>query len=307
MQTLNARSSSFLLLALLVVAAGCGGDDTAASESGDPYADTMAAMHADDRPVASGVSTEMEMEVDTQWVRLGMVGGDSVRAYLAHPASTSAEGTAADTTAAWPGLVVVHEWWGLNQNIRQMTQRLASLGYRALAVDLYGGEVADQPEGARTLMQEARQDEAQIQEVIGEAIAYLEEGGDTQVGVLGWCFGGSVAMQAVRAHPDVLDAAVIYYGQPIVDEEMLASANVPIIGHFGADDQSIPVDSVRAFQEALQGTDLASEVHIYEDAGHAFANPSGQNYVEGAAERAWERTQSFLATHLRNAPDDQMN
>lgn len=209
---------------------------------------------------------------------------DNVSGYLARPADGR----------DYPGVVMIHEWWGLNDNIKDMAKQLASDGYIVLAVDLYEGEVAQTSEEARSLVQAF--DANSGLENMNLAVQYLKDNGATSVGSLGWCFGGGQSLQLALAED--LDAAVIYYGSLVTDEEELLGIDEPILGIFGAQDSSIPVSQVREFNESLSSLGVERQIHIYEDAGHAFANPSGDRYVKGAAEDAWQKTISFLAENL---------
>lgn len=201
-----------------------------------------------------------------------------------------------------PGLIVVHEWWGLNDGVRAMADRLAAEGHIVLAVDLFGGKTAEYPPQARELMLGALQKPELAEENLRQAYEFVRNvGGAPRIGSLGWCFGGAWALNTALLFPDDLDAAVIYYGQVPGDEERLAPLNVPILGLFAENDRGIPVESVRSFEEALQNLGKDYEIEIYPGVGHAFANPSGTNYNAEAAALAWERTIEFLREHLATA------
>jgi carboxymethylenebutenolidase len=196
-------------------------------------------------------------------------------------------------------VILIHEWWGLNDNIETMARRFAEQGYVALAVDLYGGEVADDPERARELTQSV--EEGPALDNLRQARRYLaEEQRSPRVGVVGWCFGGAWSLQTALAEPDQLDAAVVYYGRLVTERDRLSELDTPLLGIFGGEDSSIPVDDVRRFESTLEELGKDAEIHLYEGAGHAFANPSGERYVPEAAEDAWEKTLVFLAEHLKS-------
>lgn len=287
--TSRATTAAPLVLSLILLAAACGGeagDDTAAA---DTFEARMAEEHAGDRPVASGAAQESPARaVDTDTVHYATVEGRRVTGYLAEPAS------AADSL---PGLVVIHEWWGLNDNIRSMTRRLAGEGYRALAVDLYGGAVASTSDSARTLTSRVVGGEARAN--LRQAHEWLTERESPRVASIGWCFGGGWSLQTALELPSALDAAVVYYGRLVTEPERLAALEMPLQGHFGADDGSIPVEQVRRFEAVLDSLGTPAEMYVYEGAGHAFANPSGTRYAPGAARQAWRRTVRFLGEHLR--------
>jgi len=276
------------VIASALALAACG------QPSGDEeYAESMAEEHQDDAPVSNeGSETAPATEVVSEDVSYATVEGTTVTGYLSRPAG--AEGPV-------PGLIVIHEWWGLNDNIRAMTDRLAGEGYIALAVDLYGGQMAADPDGAQSLMQAAMQNVPAAEENLRQAVTYLkEEAGATRVGTIGWCFGGGWSLNTALLLPDQVEATVIYYGRVTDDRAGLATLQMPILGLFGGEDQGIPVDSVKVFEEALDSLGKNAEIHIYEGADHAFANPSGMNYQPDAAADAWQKTVAFLAEHLKS-------
>jgi carboxymethylenebutenolidase len=197
-----------------------------------------------------------------------------------------------------PGVIVIHEWWGLNDNVETMARMLAHQGYAALAVDLYGGESAETPENARALMQRTMDDPEPAKENLRQAHAYLTgELGAPATGVIGWCFGGGWSLQTALMIPE-LDAAVMYYGRVVTDPEELRALDTPLLGIFGAEDEGIPVDQVREMEAALGELGKDATIHVYEGAGHAFANPSGTRYQPEAAKDAWEKTVAFFDQHL---------
>jgi carboxymethylenebutenolidase len=197
-----------------------------------------------------------------------------------------------------PAIIVIHEWWGLNDNVRAMADRLAGEGFMVLAVDLYGGETAESPAGARALMLEVVEDPNPANENIRAAYEFLTIAGAPRIGSLGWCFGGGWSLNTAQLFPDELDAAVIYYGQVTDDDEKLRPISAPILGLFGAEDTGIKVESVESFRASLERLRKDHEVHIYPGVGHAFANPTGTNYNAEAATDAWARTLEFLGRHL---------
>jgi carboxymethylenebutenolidase len=274
-----------VLLAATLVACGQKSDDA-------DYASRMAQEHARDQPQASPATQgQVAAPIKSQSVAYATVNGREVTGYLAYPAS--AEG-------GLPAVLVFHEWWGLNDNIKAMADQLAGQGYVALAADLYGGQVATDPAAARSLMETALKDRDALGQNLRQAHAYLKEQVKaTRVGTIGWCFGGSISLNTALAVPDGIDATVIYYGHVGGDAEKLAPLKAPVLGLFGAADDGIPVENVRAFEQALKGQGKSVEIHIYDGAAHAFANPSGTNYKADAAADAWERSLAFLAEHLK--------
>ena len=235
----------------------------------------FAALHElkeEEAPPAKGITVE--------------VGG--MNAYLSLPEGT--EGSA-------PGVVLVHEWWGLNSHIRYWADRLATQGYAALAVDLYDGTVATEPDQAMAAMKAV--DEAAALEKLKAAHAFLVSDERVQAprtGVIGWCFGGGWSLRLAVAEPE-LDAAVMYYGRLIEDDAELQKLNAPLLGVFGSQDKGIPVDAVKAFETKLKGLGKNASIQIY-DAGHAFANPSSGRYAAVPAEQAWEEVAGFFKRNL---------
>jgi carboxymethylenebutenolidase len=203
-----------------------------------------------------------------------------------------------DAAGPLPAVIVIHEWWGLNQHIKYWADRLAADGYAALAVDLYAGEVAETPEDAMKLMKGV--DEARGLEIIKAAHAHLasdERIKASKRGVIGWCFGGGWSLQTA-INVTELDAAIIYYGRLVEDEKQLSTIEAPLMGVFGNQDQGIPVEAVDGFEAAVKKAGKDIEVHRY-DANHAFANPSSARYDHESATQAWEKTQAFFAEHLK--------
>jgi carboxymethylenebutenolidase len=210
--------------------------------------------------------------------------GGQAEGYLAQPRTGEPEA----------GVVMVHEWWGLNANIKEMADILASHGYLVLAVDLFGGNVAETPAQALQQVQALNQTEATAD--LRAAAAHLRTLGAQRVASLGWCFGGGQSLQlAVSGEP--LAATVVYYGNPVTDEALLARIDWPVLGIFGEADTSIPVPRVRAFQSALANASVENQVYIYPDVGHAFANPSGAAWAPNETKDAWARTLDFLGRH----------
>jgi len=192
---------------------------------------------------------------------------------------------------------LIHEWWGLNDNIKSMARGLASHGYTVLAVDLYGGQVATTPDGARKLLLSFNQ-ETGISN-INSAVKVLKENyGAQKVATIGWCFGGSQSLNYALSG-NKLDATVIYYGSPVSDATKLSVIKWPVLAFYGDKDQNFPVDSIKQFQSALDGLGIKNEFHIYPGLGHAFANPSGATYAPKETQDAWDRTLSFLDTNLK--------
>lgn len=285
---LPATAVAVLLAAATWALPACAGDPEEPS-----YADRMAAEHAGDEPVPGAADDAEEApagEVHTERVVYATIGGQEVTGYLARPAGSA---------AGHPGVIVIHEWWGLNDNVETMARMLAQEGYAALAVDLYGGGNAEDPEAARALMQKVMDDPAPAKDNLRQAHAYLTgELGAPRTGVIGWCFGGGWSLQTALMVPE-LDAAVMYYGRVVTDPEELKALQAPLLGLFGAEDTGIPVDGVREMEAALGELGKDATIVVYPGAGHAFANPSGNRYQAEAAKDAWGKTVAFFGEHLK--------
>ena len=258
------------------------GRDNVEAMSREHAADTAEPSPAADIRPAQAVVSEPRMPY-------AEVGDQNVYGYFSAPS---------DVLEPLPALIVIHEWWGLNDNVRAMADRLAGEGYMVLAVDLYNGKTATSPGEARVMMLEVVEDPERARENIRGAYEFLVTAGAPKIGSLGWCFGGGWSLNTAQLFPDELAASVIYYGQVTDDEDKLRPINAPILGLFGAEDTGISVDSVEAFRAALQRLRKEHEIHIYPGAGHAFANPTGTNYNADAATDAWNKTIEFLNRHL---------
>jgi len=229
-------------------------------------------------PVAKVVSTE---------VVYGQSGDQVYRGYLSRP----------DASKATSGLIVIHEWWGLNEDIHAMTEQLAALGYTALAVDLYDGKSATQVRAAYELSTNLSSNEERGLENLQQAYNYLEtEMKASKIGVIGWCLGGKWSLKTALMLPKEIDATVIYYGSLTDDKDKLATLDMPIIGFVGTKDR-LHKEFV-AFDANMKELGKDASIHIYEGAKHAFANASGIVYEPVAAEDSWEKTVSFLKAHL---------
>jgi carboxymethylenebutenolidase len=206
-----------------------------------------------------------------------------------------------DGKGPFPALVVIQEWWGLNDWVKDQARALAKEGYAALAVDLYRGKVTADKDMAHQYMM-GMPDERAMADLSG-AFAYLASHASVRkdrIGSIGWCMGGKYSMKLAVAEPR-LAAAVIYYGAPPTKASDIAAIQAPILGSFGGDDQGPHPDQVKAFEAALKAAGKKADIKIYPGAGHAFANvdnPWG-GYREAAAKDAWSRALSFLASNLK--------
>ena len=201
-----------------------------------------------------------------------------------------------------PAVIMIHEWWGLNEHIKNQADLLAKEGYVVLAVDLYQGEVATTSDRSRELSSSVRNNPASAIDNLQSAVNYvksLEMVDGNRIASLGWCFGGDWSLQlALNSAENPLAATGIYYGRPVTHLASLSSISWPILGIFGDQDQAIPVESVKQFASALNASGITNEIYLYEGVGHAFANPSGDNYAPKETADAWQKTIGFLKTYL---------
>lgn len=197
-------------------------------------------------------------------------------------------------------IVVIHEWWGLNDWVKEQAANLAEQGYAALAVELYRGRVAASRDEAHELSRGLPPDRALRD--LRAAVAYLAGRKDVdakRIGAIGWCMGGGKVAQLIQAEPQVR-AAVINYGSVPADPESIAPIQAEVLGIFGAKDRGIPVESVQRFEAELQKQGKKAEFVVYPEAGHAFQNPNNKNgYRAGDAADAWKRIVAFFARALR--------
>jgi len=280
-------------LALFVAACDSGTPDSQVGdkEAGRANVDAMTREHANDTPEPSpAAQIAPRRSVVSERLPYAEVNNELVYGHFVFPS---------DMVEPLPAIIVIHEWWGLNDNIRAMADRLAGEGYIVLAVDLFGGETATSTEKARLQMLRVVENPNRAAENIRQAVEFVNTtAGAPRIGSLGWCFGGGWSLNSAVLFPDQIDASVIYYGQVTDDEDRLHSIDSPILGLFGAEDKGITVESVQRFEGALERLRKSYEIHIYPGADHAFANPTGNAYNAEAAEDAWRRTLEFLNLHL---------
>jgi carboxymethylenebutenolidase len=217
-------------------------------------------------------------------------GDETASGYLALP----------DSAGRHPALIVIHEWWGLNDWVKEQARKFAEQGYVALAPDLYHGQVAADPSQAHELSRGMPQDRA-VRD-LKAAFAYLATRNDVdqaKIGSVGWCMGGGLSLQ-LAIHEPRLAACVVNYGAMPTDPADIGKIRAPVLGNFGAEDRGIPPDAVRAFEAALKAAGKSADMKIYDGAGHAFENPNNQaGYRAEAAADAWKRMVDFFNRTLR--------
>jgi carboxymethylenebutenolidase len=203
----------------------------------------------------------------------------------------------------FPAVVVIHEWWGLDEWVKDQARALAREGYVALAVDLYRGKATDKQEEAHQYMSGMPEDRAMRD--LQAALAFLKSRKDVRgnrVGAIGWCMGGKYALKLATEAPE-LAAAAAYYGAPPTDAAAIARIKAPVLGNFGAEDTGPSPEQVKAFEAAMKKAGKSVDVKLDPGAGHAFANVNNpwKGYREEAAKDAWSRVVAFFARHLKRA------
>ena len=225
---------------------------------------------------------------------------DNASGYLVSPLTDNSNNA---TSQLHPAVLMIHEWWGLNENIKDMANELAEQGYVVLAADMYSGQVATTPEQAMQFAGAVRENPSEAISNLQAAVRYLgslESVNASRIASLGWCFGGGQSLQLSlnTEAENPLATTVIYYGNLVMDEEELTKIQWPVLGIFGDQDESIPVEDVDRFGQALNSTGVPNEIYIYEGVGHAFANPSGDNYAPEQTGDTWQKTLAFLKRNL---------
>jgi carboxymethylenebutenolidase len=218
--------------------------------------------------------------------------GQTLKGYLAEPS---------DKKNA-PGIVVIQEWWGLDTEVKDVADRFAKAGYRALVPDLYRGKLALEAHEAEHLMGDLNFGEAAGQDIRG-AVQYLKATGSAKVAVTGFCMGGGLTVLAACNVPE-LDGSIVWYGNPPLEYVNAANITKPMLGHWALQDEFFPISGVDQLEERLKQAGVSYEFHRY-DAKHAFANPQSEirgmkplEYNAVAAQLAWERTILFLQKYI---------
>ncbi len=200
----------------------------------------------------------------------------------------------------FPALIVIHEWWGLNDWVKEQASKLAGQGYVTLAVDLYRGKVASSPDEAHQLMRGVPEDRSKRD--LAAAFKFLSSQPNvkkSRIGAIGWCMGGGYALDVALQEP-TLAADVINYGHLATDPAALKKINAPVLGLFGGQDMGITPDDVHKFEQQMKSVGKKIDLTIYPDAGHAFENPNNKaGYREADAQDAWKKTVAFLEANLK--------
>jgi carboxymethylenebutenolidase len=220
--------------------------------------------------------------------------GASVEAYLVEPANPKNA----------PGVVVIQEWWGLDDEIKNVANRLANAGYRALVPDLYRGKLALEANEAEHLMNDLNFGDAASQDIRG-AVQYLKSTGSNKVAVTGFCMGGALTVLSAGLVPES-DGTVVWYGYPPLDYVDASAMTKPMLAHWALHDDFFSIAGVDQLEDKLKSAGVTYDFQRY-DAKHAFANPKSDSrglpplqYNPAAADLAWERTMTFLKNTLGN-------
>ncbi len=210
---------------------------------------------------------------------------------------------AGDTAGKHPAIIVIHEWWGLNDWVKEQAADLAAHGYVALAIDLYRGQVANDADTAHQLSRGLPQDRGIRDLKAAETYSSSQKDVDShRIGAIGWCMGGGYALSFAVADPN-LKAVVANYGPPPTDPDSLAQIHAAILGNYGGLDKGIPPDSVQSFAADMKKLGKPVDVKIYPDAGHAFENPNNKTgYRAQDAADARSRYLHFFARELGANP-----
>jgi carboxymethylenebutenolidase len=243
----------------------------------------------------AGNNSQVELENSTLNYYEGATG------YLVYPVS-SEKGQATNETKL-PAVIMIHENKGLNDHIKNMANLLAQQGYVVLAADMFNGEVVTEQNDSRRLTQAVRSNPENAINNLQAAVEYvssLPNVDPSRIASMGWCFGGGQSLQlALNSQDHPLAATIIYYGSALVtDNSNLSKIKWPVLGVFGDQDRGIPVDKVNEFKATLDEVGVPNEIYIYKGVGHAFANPSGDNYAPEETQDAWEKTLAFLKKYL---------
>lgn len=280
-----------LLAAVQLTIVGCGGSDEpvesgSASSTGERTS-SAAPAKLDDSMLRDPV------DIEAIEIPYGETEDDLLRGYFVYPA---------DMVEPLPAVIVVHEWWGLNDSVRDAASRIAAQGYMVLAVDLFRGETATSTSDASALARKLLEEPGFAEKNLRAAHTFVSDAaGAPSVAALGWSLGGYWAVEATRFLPDSFSAAIAYYSQPDDDADTVSSISAPVLSLFGGQDRSIPADAVRAFEAQARALDKPIEVVIFPRGKHGFANPDDSRYDERIAEQAWRRTAAFLDRYLRTS------
>jgi carboxymethylenebutenolidase len=229
---------------------------------------------------------------------------DNVSGYLVYPSASAITSSTAAAGKKLPAVIMIHEYWGLNDNIKNMARTLAKqAGYVVLAVDLFEGQSTKDPNQARQLMKSVIDNPQGAISNLQAAVKYVSSlpfVNSSKIASIGWCFGGGQSLQlALHSEQHPMAATVLYYGTPLVtDKQELSKIKWPVLGIFGDHDLANPLPLINTFKAALDNDGITNQIIMYKGLGHAFANPSGANYAPQQTADAWQKTLKFLSKYL---------
>ncbi len=290
------RFEMFAAAALLFAVAACGKHAPEDATPSPPRRD-------DDTP-----ALELSADEAAEWLPESIVGqgaalrGENVRYFAADPAATGYLAVPRGS-GPFPAVILIHEWNGLVDRVRQLADDMAAQGYIALAVDLYSGRTGSSPDENRAIMEEVMADQQRVIDNLDGAAAFIRARPDAtgRIATIGWCMGGGVALSYAIGGENH-DGTAIFYGRLVTDPQVLRDVSHPIYGTFAAKDQGIPPSEVAQFVNALRQVGVTNDIHVYDDVDHGFWLWVDEEPAVRAAPAldAWER----LLTYLNETLDD---
>jgi carboxymethylenebutenolidase len=254
---------------------------------------TVALFTAPLLPAAGATISAAEpahIEITHADVQYALINGKLIYGYLSQPARQQKDA---------PGLILIHMWWGLNEHMRNMADRLARQGYVVLAVDLFNGHTTRDPREAGHLADIADANSIASLSNLEQAVSYLTTQQHVgNLGVVGWSFGGGWAFKIASDLPQDFNALAVFYAPPYTEPAQFASLRMPILAFFGGLDPFVPPEVVAKFQWAASLASATVTIHIYPDASAAFDDPDSTAYNQRDADDAWRQLDAFLASNL---------
>ncbi|MEM1261163.1 MAG: dienelactone hydrolase family protein [Pseudomonadota bacterium] len=277
---------TFTALALVVGLLGaCGSEDPPPAETTTATAPAPVAAQPTPTPTVDGRASTGDM------LAYAEVEGTLARGFLAYPS---------DMIEPLPAIMLLHDWFGLDDNVKALAKDLAGQGYVVLAVDLFDGKTGTLPRDTRDALVRMLEKPELTRTNLEQAITFVRETvGSPRLAMLGFGSGGLWSLNTALATPDEFRALILVQGQTLPDADRLESlTNVPMLGIYGAADRSIPQDAVREFGDALTDAEVTHTIRLYPTAGNAFMLRTSRNFSPKQAESAWEVIYEFLGEHL---------
>jgi len=231
------------------------------------------------------------LEIKHADVQYALIKGQLVHGYLSQPVQQQ---------AGVPGIILIHMWWGLDQHMRDVADRLARQGYVVLAVDLFNGQTTRVRHEAANLVDIADANPAATLSNLEQAVSFMTAQQHVDhLGVIGWSIGGRWAFRIASDLPQAFDALAVFYAAPYTEPSQLAPLRMPMLAFFGGRDPFVPVEVVNKFQWAAGLASATLDIHIYPDARAAFDDPESTAYNPADALDAWRQLEAFLARNLK--------